>query len=255
MNLMERGVVLVTGAGNGLGRDIAVALAADGWRVGACDVDGAALDETVAQAGERCSGWVCDIAVRADVEAFVEAAESALGPVDALINNALHAVEGFVLDLSEADWRRVVDVSLTGYFLCAQTVGRRMVERRYGRILNMSSGAAERGLPRTAAYACAKGGVNSFTRVLAVEFAQYGVTVNTLTVGPILTEGFKLLAKSDAGIEARRRRVPVGRLGEAADYLPMVRLLISREAGWTTGALLHVDGGANNAALVQVVEE
>lgn len=253
----ETGTVLLTGGGGGMGREIAIDLARAGWRVGICDIDADGLWETVARASEvgSCSGWMADIAVRHDVERFVVAAEDELGPADALINNALHAVEGFVLELSEESWRRVIDVSLTGYFLCAQAVARRMVERGYGRIVNMSSGSAERGIPRTAGYAAAKGGVNSFTRVLAVELAARGVTVNTLTTGPIMTEGFRLIAKSEEGIAARRRRVPVGRLGETADFMPLLQFLISRSAQWTSGALFHVDGGANNAAFVQVVEE
>jgi NAD(P)-dependent dehydrogenase (short-subunit alcohol dehydrogenase family) len=251
------GVVLVTGAATGMGRDMAIRLAATGWSVGICDVNEDGLQETVAaaSAGGTCVAWTADIAVGADVTRFVEEAESRLGPIDALVNNALHAVEGFVLELSEADWRRAIDVSLTGYFLCAQAAGRRMVQRSYGRIVNFSSGAAERGIPRTAAYGSAKGGVNSFTRVLAVELAASGVTVNTLTTGPIMTEGFRLLAKSEEGIEARRRRIPVGRFGTADDYLPVLEFLISPQAGWTTGGLFHVDGGANNAALVQSVTE
>jgi 3-oxoacyl-[acyl-carrier protein] reductase len=253
----EKGVVLITGAATGMGREIAVELARDGWRVGICDILAAELEEAAAAAVQvgTCEAWVADITSSADVERFVEGAEQSLGPITALLNNALHPVEGFVLDLAESDWRRTIDVSLTGYFLCAQAVGRRMRERGYGRIVNMSSGAAERGIPRTGAYGAAKGGVNSLTRVLAVELAQSGITVNTLTTGPILTEGFKLLAKSDDGIEARRRRVPVGRLGETEDYMPLLRYLLSPESSWTTGALFHVDGGANNAALVQVVEE
>lgn len=251
------GVVLVAGGGSGMGREIAVELARCGWRVGICDIDESALDDAAREASDvgTCQAWIADITVAADVERFVAEAEEALGPSTALVNNALHAVEGFVLDLDEAAWRRTIEVSLTGYFLTAQAVGRRMRERKYGRIVNMSSGSAERGIPRTGAYAAAKGGVNSLTRVLAVELAQSGITVNTLTTGPILTEGFKLLAKSEAGIEARRRRVPVGRLGETPDYMPLLRYLISPESAWTTGALFHVDGGANNAALVQVVEE
>jgi NAD(P)-dependent dehydrogenase (short-subunit alcohol dehydrogenase family) len=253
----EHGMVLLTGAAGGLGRDMAIRLAAGGWAVAACDIDADGLRETVelATAGGTCAGWTADISVVDDVARFVSEAEAQLGPAKALVNNALHPVEGFVLDLDVEDWRRTIDVSLTGYFICAQAAGRRMVERGYGRIVNLSSGAAERGIPRTAAYGSAKGGVNSFTRVLAVELASKGVTVNTLTTGPILTEGFRLLAKDEAGIAARQRRVPVGRLGEAADYMPLLSYLISPEAAWTTGGLFHVDGGANNAALVQSVEQ
>jgi NAD(P)-dependent dehydrogenase (short-subunit alcohol dehydrogenase family) len=118
----------------------------------------------------------------------------------------------------------------------------------------MSSGSAERGIPGTGAYAAAKGGVNAMTRTLAVETAAHGVTVNTVTLGPVMTAGFAKLAVSDDGVEARRRRVPVGRLGATRDCVALVELLLDPGSTWITGGLFHVDGGANNAALVQATE-
>lgn len=253
----EPSVVLLNGAAKGIGRGLAVALARDGWSVAASDIDEAALATAVESAsGEGvCRGSVLDIRDSAGIERWIAEAESDLGPVHALINNAISVAEGSFLSLSEDGWRQTIDVSLTGYFLCAQAAARCMVGRGYGRILNMSSGSAERGIPRTVSYAAAKGGVNSLTRVMAVELAHQGICVNTLTTGPMMTETFAAIAKSEAGIEARRRRVPMGRLGDIEDILPIVRYLISPDARWTTGALFHVDGGANNAALVQSVAE
>lgn len=249
--------MLISGGAKGLGRGIALALAREGWAVALCDVAAADLENTVREAAAlgRCQGWVADVSVRQDVERWVGEAEAQLGPITALINNAIDVAPGFFLELSEEAWRRTIDVSLTGYFLCAQAAARRMVPRRYGRIINQSSGAAERGIPRTVSYACAKGGVNSLTRTMAVELAPHGICVNTLTTGPMMTETFATVAKTDEGVEARRRRVPVGRLGEMDDIMPVVRFLISPGAAWTTGGLFHVDGGANNAALVQTVRE
>ena len=117
----------------------------------------------------------------------------------------------------------------------------------------MSSGAAERGMPGTIAYGCAKGGVNSMTRILAVELARSGVLVNTVVYGPIVTAGFMTMAADDAGVEARRNRIPLGRFGTSTDCIGIVKYLLSADAKWTTGALFHVDGGANNAGLVQLV--
>jgi len=249
--------VLLSGAAKGIGRGLALALAADGWTIAACDIDETGLADTVelASAAGACRGWVADIADAAAVERWVAEAEEQLGPAVVLINNAIDAAEGFFLSLTEQEWRRTIDVSLTGYFLCAQAAARRMAERGYGRIVNMSSGSAERGIPRTVSYAAAKGGVNSLTRVMAVELAPNGICVNTLTTGPMMTETFAKIANTEEGIEARRRRVPIGRFGEMDDILPLVRFLISPEARWTTGALFHVDGGANNAALVQSVAQ
>lgn len=251
------GTVLISGGAKGLGRGMALALAKDGWNVAICDIDAAALERTVRDVARlgRCKGWLADIAVKADVDRWVDEAEATLGPITALVNNAIAVAEGFFLELSEEGWRRTIDITLTGYFLCAQAAARRMVTRRYGRIINHSSGAAERGIPRTVSYACAKGGVNSLTRTMAVELAQYGIAVNTLTTGPMMTETFAGLAKTDEGLVARRRRVPMGRFGEIDDIMPLVRYLISPGAAWTTGGLFHVDGGANNAALVQSVQQ
>src|SRR5690242_14307857 len=106
------GVVLVAGGGSGMGREIAVELARSGWHVGVCDVDEAAMGDAVREAAGvgTCQAWTADITVAADVERFVSEAEESLGPVTALVNNALHAVEGFVLDLDEAAWRRTIEV-------------------------------------------------------------------------------------------------------------------------------------------------
>lgn len=258
MSKLEPRVVAITGGAQGLGRGLALALARDGWRVAISDIDASGVAETsrlVTEDGGICRSWVGDMSVSDDIELFVREAEQELGPIDALFNNAIDAREGLFLELSEADWRRTIDVSLTGYFLVAQAVARRMVERGYGRIVNMSSGSAERGIPRTGSYASAKGGVNSLTRVMAVELATSGVTVNTLTTGPVETETFAAVAKTAKGVEARRRRVPMGRFGTIDDIVDLARYLISPTSAWTTGGLFHVDGGANNAALTQESEQ
>jgi 3-oxoacyl-[acyl-carrier protein] reductase len=251
----ETGVVLINGAGKGIGRGLAIELAKDGWSVGLSDIDAAALEEAVAAASEggTVHGAVVDISDRAAVEKWVADAEEALGPTTALINNAIDAAEGFFLELEVERWLRTIDTSLTGYFHCAQVVARGMAERGYGRIVNHSSGSAERGFPRTSSYAAAKGGVNALTRTMATELAKYGITVTTLTTGPLMTDTFKEMAKDEAGIQARLRRIPMGRFGEIEDVTALFKLLISEEARWITGGLFHVDGGSNNAGLVQSV--
>lgn len=249
-------VVVVTGAAKGIGQDIAYDLAAHGWRVAVFDNDEDALKATVtAPEAEGIRGWSVDIADYGAVEAAVDEIERTLGPIHALVNNALWVEAQWFLETSEESFRRTLDSSLVGYFICSQTVARRMVERRYGRIVNISSGSAEKGFPRTLAYACAKGGVNAFTRVIAVELAQHEILVNTLTLGPILTETGKRIVKSREGANARLQRVPLGRFGEAKDYVGAVRYLISPDLSWMTGSALYVDGGSNSAALVLSVKE
>jgi 2-hydroxycyclohexanecarboxyl-CoA dehydrogenase len=230
-------------------------LARRGWPVGVCDIDRDGLATLAAEVDEGVIATsYADIADERDVQRAYDELTEQLGPVTGLINNALYADNRRLVDLSVQEWRRCIDVSLTGYFLCSQVALRHMLDVGYGRVINMSSGSAERGIPGTGAYAAAKGGVNAITRTLAVEVAAYGITVNTLTLGPVMTAGFAKLAVSDDGIEARRRRVPVGRLGETADCVGLVELLLDPASAWITGGLFHVDGGANNAALVQATE-
>lgn len=250
----HRRSVWISGGGNGIGRELVIALLKRGWRVSTFDIDSAALETLVDQHGDqRLHTTVADISVWDQVSSAFAAAEDALGPIDAHIGNALHAVRGSILELEPADWRHVIEVGLNGYFYCSKLAAASMVERGYGRILNMSSGSAERGIPATLSYAAAKGGVNSMTRAIATDLATSGVTANLLTVGPVLTESFAGIAGDEAGIEARRQRVPLGRLGKTTDFVGLVELLLSPESAWITGALFHVDGGANNAALVQQV--
>jgi NAD(P)-dependent dehydrogenase (short-subunit alcohol dehydrogenase family) len=252
----EQGVVWITGAARGLGKSIALHLAQQGWRVGMIDVDEPALrtaEREVSSVGS-CVGVPCDVSSSEQIAAAASVFETSLGPVTALINNAVAAEHASILILDEAVWRRSLDVSLTGYFLIAQTAARKMVERRAGSIVNISSGSAERGMPGTAAYACSKGGVNTLTRVLCTDLAEFGIRANTVTVGPMDTEFFRDFLHNDAeGIEARRARVPLGRLGVPEDVHGVIDYLLSPGSMWTTGALFNIDGGANNAGFVKLV--
>ena len=252
--MTDRRVVWITGGGNGIGRELVAELARRDWAVGVVDID----DEALARLRKEHEGLPivalhADIADEDEVRAAYDRIVAELGPVDHLINNALYARNESLLELPLAEWRRSIDVGLTGYLICTKQALPGMIERGYGRIINMSSGSGERGIPGTGAYAATKGAMNAITRTLAVEIADTGVTVNTLTLGAVMTAGFEKLAVDDAGIEARRQRIPLGRFGTLADYIGTVELLLSRESEWITGAVFHVDGGANNAALVQQV--
>jgi NAD(P)-dependent dehydrogenase (short-subunit alcohol dehydrogenase family) len=254
----EHGTVWITGAANGMGRSFAGHLAGQGWRVGMIDIDADALRETEEEVSKHgtCLACVCDVASYEDVRASVQRFEAELGPVTALINNALEAERGSVLDLDIRDWRRAIDVCLTGYFTCAQLAAREMVKRNYGSIINMSSGSGERGMPGTAGYASSKGGINALTRVLCVDLAPYGIRANTVTVGPIPTRFFRnFLKDDDQGFKAREARIPLGRFGRPDDAHGIIDFLLSPKSEWTTGGLFHIDGGANNAALVRVVNQ
>lgn len=228
-------------------------LAERGWNVGISDIDEANLMtayDAVAAKG-KCHAVVGDIAVFADVERCVDTFERELGPLDGLINNALHANRASLLEITEEEFRRTIDVGVVGYFLCAQAVARRMVKRQYGRIINMSSASGEYGVPSTIGYGSAKGAVNAMTRIMAAELGASNVTVNTMTTGPVDTSVFRRISGDDSGVKARLDRLPINRFGRVEDFIDIVVYLLSPASGWTTGALFRVDGGAFGCTLVQ----
>lgn len=248
----DQQAVAITGGGRGLGRGLAVELARRGWYVAICDIDEEALDSAVEEINGVGigAGWLADVSVESDVNRFI--GEAVVGPrrLIGLINNAIYAAPGAFLDLSVDEWRRSIDVSLTGYFLCGQAAARHMVGEGYGRIVNMSSGSGEHAFPGTTAYGTAKGAINSLTRIMALELAPFGVTANTLTTGPMMTDTFRRVLRGREELyEQRKGRVPIGnRFGEIDDIIGLVSYLLSPAAKWTTGALFHVDGGSNSTA-------
>jgi len=251
--------VWVTGAANGVGRGVALHLAKQGWHVGMLDIDAENLREA-AQEAEAAGGTVHavegDVSSEADLARAVAAFDEKLGPVYAVINNAVYSERATVLDMSATAYRRALEVGLVGYYIWAQAAARSLVARNVaGCIINMGSGSAERGMPSTTGYASGKGGILALTRVLALDLAQYGIRVNTVTVGPMLTKFFTGFLEGDqVGLDARLARIPLGRFGEIEDVVTLFDYLLSDGALWTTAALFHVDGGANNAALVKSVK-
>jgi 3-oxoacyl-[acyl-carrier protein] reductase len=235
---------LVTGAGGGIGRAIALALAAEGWAVAVCDL-GERVDETVAMIGERggqAIGLRWDVR---DAEAGREAhakAEAELGPVGAVVANA--AIVDRIADaerVSEDAWRGELDVNLTGAFLSLRPALAGMKERGGGRIVAISSTAATDGLAGQAAYAASKAGLLGLVRSLALELAPAGVTVNAVLPGMVETE--KVAAMPS---EVRRRAlaaVPMRRFATPEEIAGTVAFLCSDAAAYITGAWLPVDGG------------
>jgi NAD(P)-dependent dehydrogenase (short-subunit alcohol dehydrogenase family) len=237
-------VVLVTGAGRGIGRDLARALAACGAHVlaGVRDLDARDVAWT-SPVGGRVEPMELDVTDVAGVRAAVDAVVGSLGRIDILVNNAGLGANHDALDVSEADWDEMMAVNLKGLFFVSQAVGRHMVDRGYGRIINISSQAGVVGIRRHAVYSASKGGVNLVTKVLALEWAAHGVTVNAIAPTWIYTPGTAERLDDPAFLAAVLANIPIGRVGTTADVAAAVVFLASRASGLVTGAILPVDGG------------
>jgi NAD(P)-dependent dehydrogenase (short-subunit alcohol dehydrogenase family) len=237
-------VALVTGAGRGIGHDLARVLAACGALVlgGVRDPESDAVDWS-APGGGRVIPFPLDVTDLAASRAAVDTAVLDHGRIDILVNNAGLGANHDAVDVSETDWDEMMAVNLKGVFFLSQAVGRHMIERGYGRIVNLSSQAGLVGIRRHAVYSASKGGVNMLTKVLALEWAPFGVTVNAVAPTWIYTPGTAERLDDPAFLAQVLANIPVGRVGTTADVAAAVVFLASRAAGLITGAILPVDGG------------
>ncbi|HEX9183998.1 MAG TPA: SDR family NAD(P)-dependent oxidoreductase [Burkholderiales bacterium] len=256
----QQGMAMVTGAGSGLGRAIAVKLAADGYAVAALDLDEAAARETARLISEkrgRAAGYAADVSRVADIDRAVGAAIAALGPLEVMVNNA-GILDGYfdVHELDEATWRKVIDIDLTGTFLGCKRALKEMLPRGRGRIVNMASVAGLNGTGGGAAYIAAKHGVVGLTRQMAVQYGAKGIRTNCVCPGPVAT-GLRAHSQailgpgvpdmSGRGVavndEMIRALVPLGVRGTPEDVAGAVSFLASEAAGYVNGHALVVDGG------------
>lgn len=241
-------VALVTGAGRGIGRDLARALAACGATVLAGVRSPAGSPESAAIAWSSPNGGMVAPVVLdvADVEGTREAVQSIVadhGRLDILVNNAGLGANHDAVDVTEEDWDSMMAVNLKGVFFTSQAAGRHMVERGYGRIVTISSQAGLVGIRRHAVYSASKGGVNLLTKVLALEWAPFGVTVNAVAPTWIYTPGTAERLDDPVFLATVLDRIPVGRVGTTADVAAAVVFLASKASGLITGSILPVDGG------------
>ncbi|MFN8661087.1 MAG: glucose 1-dehydrogenase [Thermomicrobiales bacterium] len=239
-------VALVTGASRGIGAAIAMTLAEFGADIAVTARDVTSLNGTAAQiaaTGRHSISVACDVTDAESINTAVTQVETELGPIDILVNNAGVNIPRLALEATEAQWDTILDTNLKGAFLCSQRVGRTMVERRGGRIVNIASAAGLIPALERVAYCSSKAGLIMLTRVLALEWAQYGITVNAVAPTFVETELAAQTLNRPGVREYWERTIPLGRLATTADVSAAVRYLVSPESSFVTGDVLSVDGG------------
>lgn len=243
-------VALVTGAARGIGASIAGRLAEEGAAVALCDLDERGVADAARRledTGARALALRCDVGVPEEVERTVRTVASEFGSLDILVNNAGVTRDNLIHKMSDADWDLVSLVHLRGAFLCARAAQKQMVERSWGRIVNLSSTSAL-GTRGQANYSTAKAGLQGFTRALALELGRFGITVNCVAPGFIDTEMTRLTARRlgkdpDEYMAQRAGSIAVGRVGTPADVANAVAFFASEEASFVSGQVLYVSGG------------
>lgn len=246
MNFSEK-VVLVTGAGRGIGREIALTFGAQGANVAANDITPVNLDETVAQikaAGGAAKDFVTDISKKMPVQSMVAEILDQWERIDILVNNAGVEPHAPLLELDAWDWQRTLDVNLSGAFYTTQVVGRVMRELGGGVIVNIASIAGRaHGLKDRSAYVASKMGLIGLTREAARELAPYNIRVNAVCPGVIATEMTADLRQNEAMVARWLADIPQNRLGGPQDVAGIVMFLCSEAASYITGQAINVDGG------------
>ncbi|MFN8471701.1 MAG: SDR family NAD(P)-dependent oxidoreductase [Anaerolineae bacterium] len=240
-------VALVTGAGRGIGRAVARAFAAAGYAVMVNDIDAESAESAAAELRERgCDAvaFPCDVADAESVAAMVASAVERWGRVDVLVNNAGIEPRASILDMDPAEWDRVMAVNLRSAFLCTQAAGRVMRAAGRGAIVNMASIAGKASpLPLRSAYAASKAGMVGFTKEAAREFAAYGIRVNAICPGVIVTEMTAHARSDPAQMTAWLSGIPLARLGEVEEVAALAVFLCSDAASYIIGQAIQVDGG------------
>ncbi|MFC2022041.1 SDR family NAD(P)-dependent oxidoreductase [Chloroflexota bacterium] len=245
---LEGKVAIVTGGGTGIGRGIALEFAKAGVDVVVSSRRLAVLEEAAGEIralGKRSLAVQADISRKSDMDNLVQRVIDEFGGIDILVNNAGTIIRESLLDLREEDWDRVIDTNLKGTYLCCQAVGRVMVERKKGNIINMASFAAMKATVGRGVYAASKAGMVMLTRVLAMELASSNIRVNAIAPSQVRTE-FTRPLWSDPESEYFKQymaRVPMGRIAEVNEIAGVALFLASDASSYITGQTIGVDGG------------
>jgi 3-oxoacyl-[acyl-carrier protein] reductase len=244
MKQLENQIAVVTGAGRGIGRAIALKLAAHGADIVAVDLKPEFVQETVEEArklGRKAWAVAANVSEAASVEAAVEQILKEAGHVDILVNNAGITKDGLLMRMSEADWDAVLDINLKGTFLFTKAFSRPLLKQKSGRIVNIASVIGLIGNAGQCNYAASKAGVIGLTKSCAREFASRGITVNAIAPGFIQTAMTDKLSQEQK--DAIIRQIPLASLGQAEDVAEAVLFFASPAAHYVTGQVLAVDGG------------
>ena len=238
---LEGKTALVTGATGGIGRAIVKTLHSLGATIGMTDMNKDILDAFAAELGERVYVFEANLTDSESVKELVKNAESKMGQIDVLVNNAGITKDGLAMRMTDDQFKGVLDVNLIAPFMLTRAVMPGMMKRRYGRIVNMASIVGVMGNPGQANYCASKGGLIAMTKAVAAEMASRGVTANCVAPGFVKTRMTEVLP--DEVKERMLKAIPLARLGEPQDIANAVAFLASDEAGYITGQTIHVNGG------------
>ncbi len=242
---LKNKVAIVTGASQGIGKEIALHLAKNGAKVVVADITDKMLEvvNEIKSSGSQGLAVKCDITKMEEVENMVDNTIKKFSRIDILVNNAgIYPFKPF-LEITEQDWDRVLNINLKGTFHCVKAVVSKMVSQKYGKIINISSMAGSTvGFPNQAHYSASKAGIVGLTKTLALELAPFGININAIAPGPIDPTGTKTTNNIEV-MEQIRKIIPIGRMGQPEDVANLVLYLASDESSFITGQCIVIDGG------------
>jgi 2-deoxy-D-gluconate 3-dehydrogenase len=239
-------VAAVTGGGNGIGKACAIAFMENGAEIALVDYSAAALEQAksdIEALGGQCKIYICDVTKVSQITEVFQQIAADFGHIDILLNSAGVNVQQRGEDVTEEAWDKVINTNAKGTFFCCQAAGKTMIKQNRGKIINLGSAMSVVGYERRTSYCASKGAVAQFTKVLAGEWAQHNITVNTVAPTFIYTPFTAPMFEDEAFHEDVKRRILLGRVGEVQDVVGAVLYLASDAANFVTGSIMMVDGG------------